>query len=70
MSPKELKMQPTTHLQGKYLGLPCKCIVGCIFNSVGLITTRENALYNIFFKKCFSVYSYKYFVASELLDFS
>jgi hypothetical protein len=24
-----------------YPGLLCKCIVGCIFNSVGLITTRE-----------------------------
>jgi hypothetical protein len=45
MSPKELKI----HLQGKYPGLPCKCIVGCIFNSVGLITTSENTLYNIFF---------------------
>jgi hypothetical protein len=38
MSQTELKMQPTIHLQSKaeYPG-----IVGCIFNSVGLITTRK-----------------------------
>jgi hypothetical protein len=43
MSQTELKMQPTIHLQSKaeYTGLQCKCIVGCIFNSVGLITTRK-----------------------------
>jgi hypothetical protein len=48
MSPIELKMQPTIHLEGKagYLmrpdrALPSKCIVGCIFNSVRLIITRE-----------------------------
>jgi hypothetical protein len=42
----ELKMQPTIHLQSTpgyrprpYPGLPWKCIVGCIFNSVGLIIT-------------------------------
>jgi hypothetical protein len=41
-------MQPTIHLRskpgygrGKYPGLLCKCIVGCIFNSVGFIITRE-----------------------------
>jgi hypothetical protein len=27
---------------GKYLGLPFKCIVGCIFNSVGFIITHES----------------------------
>jgi hypothetical protein len=44
----ELKMQPTIHLQskpgfgrGKYPGLLCKCIVGCISNSVGFIITCE-----------------------------
>jgi hypothetical protein len=42
-------MQPTIHLQSKfgyyrrpYPDLLCKCIVGCIFNSVRLIIiTRE-----------------------------
>jgi hypothetical protein len=45
MSPTELKMQSTIHLQSKAgygrrqdPGLLCKCIVGCIFNSFGLIT--------------------------------
>jgi hypothetical protein len=49
MSPTELKMQPTIHLErtagygrGKYPDLRSKCIVGCIFNSVGLIITRES----------------------------
>jgi hypothetical protein len=49
MSPTELKMQPTIHLErragygrGKYAALRSKCIVGCIFNSVGLIITRES----------------------------
>jgi hypothetical protein len=42
MSPTELKMQPTIHLQSKpgycpYPALLWKCIVGCIVNSV----TRE-----------------------------
>jgi hypothetical protein len=44
----ELKIQPTIHLQSKdgygrekYPGLLSKCIVSCIFNSVGLIITRE-----------------------------
>jgi hypothetical protein len=39
----KLKIQPIIHLRnkpgyrrGKYPGLLCKCIVGCIFNSVGL----------------------------------
>jgi hypothetical protein len=36
ISPAELKMQPTIHLQGKpeygHLGLLWRCIVGCIFN--------------------------------------
>jgi hypothetical protein len=49
MSPTELKMQPTIHLErkagygrGKFPVLPSKCIVGCIFNSVGLIITRKS----------------------------
>jgi hypothetical protein len=49
MSPTELKMQPTIHLErkvgyrrGKYPALPSKCIVGCIFNSVGVIITCES----------------------------
>jgi hypothetical protein len=49
MIPTELKMQPTIHLEGKAGYLPClhpalrsKCIVGCIFNSVGLIIIRES----------------------------
>jgi hypothetical protein len=48
MSPTELKMYPTIQLEGKigyghgkYPALASKCIVGCIFNSVGLIITRE-----------------------------
>jgi hypothetical protein len=48
MSPTELKMQPTIHWHCKpglclrpYSALISKCIVGCIFNSVGLIITRE-----------------------------
>jgi hypothetical protein len=42
-------MQPTIHLEGKagylprlYPALRSKCIVGCIFNSVGPIITRES----------------------------
>jgi hypothetical protein len=49
MNPTELKMQPTIHLErkagcgrGKYRAIRSKCIVGCIFNSVGLITNRES----------------------------
>jgi hypothetical protein len=45
----EFKMQPTIHLKckagyrrGKYPALRCKCILGCIFNSVGLIITSES----------------------------
>jgi hypothetical protein len=48
MSPTGLKMQPTIHWQsnpeygrGRYPALFGKCIVGCIFNSVGFIITRE-----------------------------
>jgi hypothetical protein len=48
-SPTELKMQPTIHLErkagygrGKYPALPSKCIVGCIFNSVGVTITCES----------------------------
>jgi hypothetical protein len=42
MRPTELKMQPTIQAGyggGQSPGLLCKCIVGCIFNSVGLIIT-------------------------------
>jgi hypothetical protein len=48
MSPTELKMQPTIHCRKKmdiFLNFIAnffqKCSVGCIFNSVGLIITRE-----------------------------
>jgi hypothetical protein len=48
MGPTELKMQPTIHFHSKpvyerekYPGLLSKCIVGCIYNFVGLIITRE-----------------------------
>jgi hypothetical protein len=48
MTPTELKMQPTIHLQsktgygrGQYPGLQWKCIVACIFKSVGFIITHE-----------------------------
>jgi hypothetical protein len=47
MSPTELKMQPTLHFRKK-LAIEIKissffqkCIVSCIFNSVGFIITRE-----------------------------
>jgi hypothetical protein len=50
-------MQPTIHLEGKagylprlYPALRSKCIVGCIFNSVGLIITRRSrCIFAIFF---------------------
>jgi hypothetical protein len=49
MNPTELKMQPTIHLEGKagygrgkYPALPSQCIVGCIFNSIGLIINRTS----------------------------
>jgi hypothetical protein len=49
MNRAELKMQPTIHLErkagcrrGKYPALRSKGIVGCIFNSVGPIITRES----------------------------
>jgi hypothetical protein len=40
-------MQPTIHLDvkldmGEYSALPSKCIVGCIFNSVGLFIPRKS----------------------------
>jgi hypothetical protein len=47
MSPTELKMQPTLHFRKKLAveiqisSFFRKCIVGCIFDSVGLIITRE-----------------------------
>jgi hypothetical protein len=47
MSPTELKMQPTIHFRKKldiFISIASffrKCIVGCIFNSAGHITTRE-----------------------------
>jgi hypothetical protein len=60
MSQTELKMQPTIHWQRKpgyfsrpYPGLLCKGIVGCIFNSVGLIITREIPCIEIFKYWCF-----------------
>jgi hypothetical protein len=47
MRPTELKMQPTIHLQSKpcyyprrHPDLVWKCIVGSIFNSVGLIIVK------------------------------
>jgi hypothetical protein len=50
MSQTELKMQPTTHLQGKpgyfsrpYSGLPRNRIAGCTLNSIGLTITRETS---------------------------
>jgi hypothetical protein len=57
MSPTKLKMQPTIHLErkagfgrGKNPDLLPKCIVGCIFNSVGLIIARESPSIFIFIK--------------------
>jgi hypothetical protein len=47
MTPTELKMQPTIHFRKKLDILISiasffrKCSVGCIFNSVGPIITRE-----------------------------
>jgi hypothetical protein len=50
-------MQLTIHLErkagygrGKYPALPSQCIMGCIFNSVGLIIiTRESSCIGCFF---------------------
>jgi hypothetical protein len=49
MTPTKLKMQPTIHLEGKagslphpYPALRFRCIVGCIFNSIGFNITRES----------------------------
>jgi hypothetical protein len=49
MIPTELKMQPIIHLESKagyfpypHPALRSKCIVGCIFNSVGFIIIRES----------------------------
>jgi hypothetical protein len=51
MSPTELKMQPTIHLErkagygrGKYPALRSKCIVGCIFNSLYVSGTTGAAI--------------------------
>jgi hypothetical protein len=48
MNPTDLKMQPTKHLESKpeYFprscpGLLSKCIVGCLFNAIGLIITYK-----------------------------
>jgi hypothetical protein len=48
-------MQTTIHLErkagygrGKYPALPSKCIVGCIFNSIGLIITRGSPCVTLF----------------------
>jgi hypothetical protein len=50
MNPRKLKMQTTIYLErkagygrGKYPALPSKCIVGCIFNSIGLIITQQQS---------------------------
>jgi hypothetical protein len=70
MNPTELKMQPTIHLErnagygrGKYPALLSRCVVGCIFNSVGRIITREIPYiyryvpcYYIFFFEAFRKY--------------
>jgi hypothetical protein len=53
MSPTELKMQLTPHFRKKLAieikisSFVRKCIVGCIFNSVGLIITRLIPCINI-----------------------
>jgi hypothetical protein len=39
MNTTELRMQPTIQLDG---ALRSKCIVGCIFNSVGVIISYES----------------------------
>jgi hypothetical protein len=65
MSSMELKMQPTIHLENKAGHLPrpnpvlrSKCIVGCVFNSVELIITRESSciLHEKGFNKEFFLY--------------
>jgi hypothetical protein len=52
-------MQPTIHSErkagygrGKYPALRSKCIVGCIFNSVGLIITCESLVYYMDLNRC------------------
>jgi hypothetical protein len=65
-------MQPTIHLErktgfgrGKNPALPSKCIVGCIFNSVGLIITGESPGIVVLFKHLISKSSsYILFVVS------
>jgi hypothetical protein len=69
MIPTELKMQPTIHLErkagygrGKYSALPCKCIVGCIFNAVWFIITCESPYIDIqidFTFEIYIIYSFK-----------
>jgi hypothetical protein len=67
MSLMELKMQPTIHLEGKAGYLPrlnpvlrSKCIVGCIFNSVGLIITRESpCMLLILYHKKLNIYKHQ-----------
>jgi hypothetical protein len=66
MSPTELKMQPTIHFIKKLAILMSiasffrKCSVGCIFNYVGLITTREIP--------CILLCTCKYYCADKAID--
>jgi hypothetical protein len=55
-------MQPTIHLEnkagygrGKYPALPAKCIVGCIFNSVGLLITGEITCVSMILQQIFLI---------------
>jgi hypothetical protein len=76
MIPTELKMQPTIHLErksgygrGKYPALPSKCIVGCIFNSVGFIITCESPCTDIQTDFTFEIYEYICSFKNRLLVF-
>jgi hypothetical protein len=67
MNPTVLKMQPTIHLErntgygrSKYPVLPSQCIVGCIFNSVELIITRE-ILYIYGYVPCYLIFFFEAF---------
>jgi hypothetical protein len=56
MTPTALKMQPTMHLEreagcgrGKYSSSRSKCIVGCIFNAVRLVTLVNHLVYVVYY---------------------
>jgi hypothetical protein len=71
MSPTELKMQPTPHFRKKLAieikisSFVRKCIVGCIFNSVGLIITRLIPCINI----CMFLFFYERYLKDKIRSY-